>query len=60
MVVSAPTALKAHNVAEGKTITSYPAMRVQLEEGGKLDGKHLQHFCKSQLLVCNWSKKNSF
>lgn len=35
--VSAPTALKAHNVAEGKTITSYPAMRAQLEEGGTLD-----------------------
>lgn len=34
-ICAAPTALKAHNVAEGKTITSYPAMRAQLEEGGK-------------------------
>ncbi|ENN71562.1 hypothetical protein YQE_11664, partial [Dendroctonus ponderosae] len=34
-ICAAPTALKAHHVAEGKTITCYPAMRAQMEEGGK-------------------------
>lgn len=32
-VYLAPIALKAHGVAQGKKITSYPSMKSQLEEG---------------------------
>ncbi|CAG9767579.1 unnamed protein product [Ceutorhynchus assimilis] len=34
-ICAAPTALKAHGIAEGKTLTSYPAMRAEMEEGDK-------------------------
>ncbi|XP_030745631.1 protein dj-1beta [Sitophilus oryzae] len=34
-ICAAPTVLKAHGIAEGKELTSYPAMKAQLEEGGK-------------------------
>ncbi|KAF7282102.1 hypothetical protein GWI33_003219 [Rhynchophorus ferrugineus] len=34
-ICAAPTALKAHGIAEGKTLTSYPAMKTEMEEGGK-------------------------
>ncbi|UYV68556.1 PARK7 [Cordylochernes scorpioides] len=32
-ICAAPIALKAHNIAAGHTITSYPAMKQQLQEG---------------------------
>ncbi|KAG5881695.1 hypothetical protein JTB14_006556 [Gonioctena quinquepunctata] len=34
-ICAAPTALKAHGIALGKTVTSYPAMKNVMEEGGK-------------------------
>lgn len=34
-ICAAPTALKAHCIAIGKTVTSYPAMKAEMEEGGK-------------------------
>ncbi|KAJ8980399.1 hypothetical protein NQ317_009393 [Molorchus minor] len=34
-ICAAPTALKAHGVAVGKNVTSYPAMKPEMEEGGK-------------------------
>jgi hypothetical protein len=32
LVVAAPTALQAHNVCIGKSLTSYPSFREQLQE----------------------------
>lgn len=32
---AAPTALKAHEIGFGKSITSYPSVELQLTEGGK-------------------------
>ncbi|CAH1155524.1 unnamed protein product [Phaedon cochleariae] len=34
-ICAAPTALKAHGIAIGKNITSYPSMKDQMVEGGK-------------------------
>ncbi|EFA04901.1 Protein DJ-1-like Protein [Tribolium castaneum] len=34
-ICAAPTALKAHGVYVGKTVTSYPAMEAQMLEGGQ-------------------------
>ncbi|KAL1501443.1 hypothetical protein ABEB36_006760 [Hypothenemus hampei] len=38
-ICAAPTALKAHGIAIGKTVTSYPAMKAQMEDGGKYNYK---------------------
>ncbi|KAJ8956391.1 hypothetical protein NQ318_015129 [Aromia moschata] len=38
-ICAAPTALKAHGVALGKNVTSYPAMKPQMEEGGNYSYK---------------------
>lgn len=32
-ICAAPTALKAHGIAAGKSVTSYPSMKAQMEEG---------------------------
>jgi protein DJ-1 len=32
LIVAAPTALQAHNVGIGKSLTSYPSFREQLQE----------------------------
>ncbi|CAH2009206.1 unnamed protein product [Acanthoscelides obtectus] len=34
-ICAAPTALKAHGIAVGKKVTSYPSMKAQMEEGGQ-------------------------
>lgn len=34
-VCAAPTALKSHGIGEGKTITCYPALKNEMEDGGK-------------------------
>nr|CAH7718780.1 unnamed protein product [Callosobruchus chinensis] len=34
-ICAAPTALKAHGIAIGKKVTSYPSMKAQMEEGGQ-------------------------
>ncbi|XP_060533675.1 protein dj-1beta [Cylas formicarius] len=38
-ICAAPTALKAHGVARGKSLTSYPAMKGQMEEDGLYEYK---------------------
>lgn len=39
-ICAAPTALRAHGIAEGKTVTSYPAMEGCMTEGGKYNYKN--------------------
>ncbi|XP_066149254.1 protein dj-1beta isoform X2 [Euwallacea fornicatus] len=38
-ICAAPTALKAHGIGVGKAVTSYPAMKAQMEEGGSYNYK---------------------
>ena len=33
--LTAPTALKSHGIAKGKNVTSYPAFRQEMLDGGK-------------------------
>lgn len=50
-ICAAPTALKAHGIAEGKKVTSYPSMEKDMVKGGKytylqdkvvVDGKYFK------------------
>ncbi|XP_050302588.1 protein dj-1beta-like isoform X2 [Anthonomus grandis grandis] len=50
-ICAAPTALKAHGIADGKNVTCYPAMRGQMEEGGKYKYKEEKVVVDSNIIT---------